>query len=94
MAERAASEYGKVDILINNAGVSQLSYTATEDLSKAEWDSIIGINLTGTFLCCKNFGKGFNSKSRSLYRNIDVNSKRGGAKQERSKNNKGSFKIS
>ena len=57
MAERAASEYGKVDILINNAGVSQLSYTATEDLSKTEWDTIIGINLTGTFLCCKNFGK-------------------------------------
>jgi len=58
MAERAASEYGKVDILINNAGVSQLSYTATEDLSKKEWDTIIGINLTGTFLCCKNVGKG------------------------------------
>jgi NAD(P)-dependent dehydrogenase (short-subunit alcohol dehydrogenase family) len=58
MAEKAASEYGQVDILINNAGVSQLSYTATEDLSKTEWDRIMGINLTGTFLCCKNFGKG------------------------------------
>jgi NAD(P)-dependent dehydrogenase (short-subunit alcohol dehydrogenase family) len=57
LAERAASEYGRVDILINNAGVSQLSYTATEDLSKAEWDNIIGINLTGTFLCCKHVGK-------------------------------------
>lgn len=57
MAEKALSEYGRVDILVNNAGVSQLSYTATEDLSRAEWDSIIGINLTGTFLCCKHFGK-------------------------------------
>lgn len=57
MAESAASEYGRVDILINNAGVSQLSYTATEDLPKAEWDTIIGINLTGTFLCCKHVGK-------------------------------------
>jgi NAD(P)-dependent dehydrogenase (short-subunit alcohol dehydrogenase family) len=57
VAERSASEYGRVDILINNAGVSQLSYTATEDLSKKEWDTIIGINLTGTFLCCKHFGK-------------------------------------
>ncbi|MGD8523201.1 MAG: SDR family NAD(P)-dependent oxidoreductase [Desulfobacterales bacterium] len=57
LAERAASEFGRVDILINNAGVSQLSYTATEDLSKAEWDNIIGINLTGTFLCCKHVGK-------------------------------------
>jgi NAD(P)-dependent dehydrogenase (short-subunit alcohol dehydrogenase family) len=58
MAKKVASEYGQVDILINNAGVSQLSYTATEDLSKTEWDTILGINLTGTFLCCKNFGKG------------------------------------
>jgi len=58
MAERSALEYGQVDILVNNAGVSQLSYTATEDLSKTEWDTIIGINLTGTFLCCKHFGKG------------------------------------
>ena len=58
MVERSAAEYGKVDILINNAGVSQLSYTATEDLSKTEWDTIIGINLTGTFLVCKHVGKG------------------------------------
>ena len=57
MAARAAAEYGRVDILVNNAGVSQLSYTATEDLSKTEWDTIIGINLTGTFLCCKHVGK-------------------------------------
>ena len=58
MAEKVLIEYGRVDILVNNAGVSQLSYTATEKLSKSEWDTIIGINLTGTFLCCKHFGKG------------------------------------
>lgn len=58
MAEKAFSEFGKVDILVNNAGVSQLSYTATEDLPRAEWDNIIGTNLTGTFLCCKHFGRG------------------------------------
>ena len=57
MAERSASECGKVDILINNAGVSQLSYTATEDLSRTEWETIIGVNLTGTFLVCKHVGK-------------------------------------
>ncbi|MBW2705773.1 MAG: SDR family oxidoreductase [Deltaproteobacteria bacterium] len=57
LAERSGSEWGKVDILINNAGVSQLSYTATEDLSKAEWETVIGINLTGTFLVCKHVGQ-------------------------------------
>ena len=58
LAAKAASEYGKVDILVNNAGVSQLSYTPSEDLPLEEWDNIIRINLTGTFLCCKHIGKG------------------------------------
>ena len=56
MAEKAISKFGCVDILINNAGVSQLSYTATQDLSQTEWDKIIAVNLTGTFLCSKTFG--------------------------------------
>ncbi len=57
LAEEASSEYGKVDILINNAGVSQLSYTPTEDLPVEEWDTITGVNLRGTFLCCKHIGR-------------------------------------
>ena len=65
---RAASKFGKVDILVNNAGISQLSYTATEDLSKAEWDKIIGINLTGTFLCCKHFRQGNDFRGRGQHR--------------------------
>ncbi len=58
LAEKAASEYGKVDILVNNAGVSQLNYTPSEDLPLKEWDKIIRVNLTGTYLCCKHIGKG------------------------------------
>ena len=53
----AGAEYRQVDILINNAGVSQLSYTATEDLPLDEWDRIVEINLRGTFLCCKHIAK-------------------------------------
>jgi len=57
LADRALSKYGKIDILVNNAGVSQLSYTPSEDQSLEEWDRIIRINLRGTFICCKYFGK-------------------------------------
>ncbi|MBC8177608.1 MAG: glucose 1-dehydrogenase [Deltaproteobacteria bacterium] len=57
LADRALSEYGKIDILVNNAGVSQLNYTPSEDQSLEEWDRIIRINLRGTFICCKYFGK-------------------------------------
>ncbi len=57
LVKRSISEYGRADILINNASISQLTYTPTEDLPTEEWDSIIGINLRGTFLCCKHIGK-------------------------------------
>jgi len=42
------SALGPVDILINNAGVVGLGRVDTTDLG--EWNRIIGINLTGTFL--------------------------------------------
>ena len=48
--EKAISEYGTVDILVNNAGlISPMKHFLIGD--KAWWDRIIGVNLTGTFLC-------------------------------------------
>jgi len=57
LAEAVRAENIRVDIMVNNAGISQLSYTATEDLPVDEWDRIVEINLRGTFLCCKHIGK-------------------------------------
>jgi NAD(P)-dependent dehydrogenase (short-subunit alcohol dehydrogenase family) len=56
LAQKITSEFGKVDILINNAGITQLSYTPTEELPAKEWDRVMDINLRGTFLCCKYLG--------------------------------------
>ncbi|UCB50577.1 MAG: 3-oxoacyl-ACP reductase FabG [Deltaproteobacteria bacterium] len=56
LSEKIMSEFGRVDILINNAGITQLSYTPTEELPMKEWDQVMGINLRGTFLCCKYVG--------------------------------------
>ena len=45
-------KYGQVDVLVNNAGlISPMKHFLEAD--KAWWDMIIGVNLTGTFLCCK-----------------------------------------
>jgi NAD(P)-dependent dehydrogenase (short-subunit alcohol dehydrogenase family) len=57
LVQRAIHEYGKVDVLVNNAGVSQLSFVPTEEASLEEWDKVIAVNLRGTFLCCKFIGK-------------------------------------
>ena len=57
LVQRAIHEYGKVDVLVNNAGISQLSFVPTEEASLEEWDNVIAVNLRGTFLCCKYVGR-------------------------------------
>ncbi len=43
--------YGKLDVLFNNAGMSDRGKVA--DQSEDEWHRIVAVNLTGTFLCMK-----------------------------------------
>lgn len=49
--QTAVARFGGLDVLINCAGVGVGA--PVSDLSHAEWDRIIGTNLTGTFHCCK-----------------------------------------
>jgi NAD(P)-dependent dehydrogenase (short-subunit alcohol dehydrogenase family) len=44
--------FGRLDFAYNNAGVSQQP-ALLDDLDEDEWDRVIGINLTGVFLCMK-----------------------------------------
>ncbi len=54
--DRALSEFGRIDILINNAGIDP-HYASMEKTSVTEWDEIININLTGVFRCCRILGE-------------------------------------
>jgi NAD(P)-dependent dehydrogenase (short-subunit alcohol dehydrogenase family) len=47
----AAGAFGGLDILFNNAGVA--SSVLTADLSDAEWDRVIGVNLRAVFRLCR-----------------------------------------
>lgn len=47
----ATSKFGKLDILVNNAGV--FIGKGIEDISLAEWDKLVAVNMTGVFLGTK-----------------------------------------
>lgn len=49
--ERAATEFGGVDYLVNNAGV--VIYGEAPDFAEADWDTVIDTNLKGQFLMAK-----------------------------------------
>lgn len=55
LRDQALAHFGRIDILINNAGVNPI-YAGIERTSLAEWQQIIDVNLTGVFLCCKHIG--------------------------------------
>ncbi len=51
MVEQAFRRFGRLDIAFNNAGVGGFSPIQTYSLE--DWDRVLGISLTGTFLCIK-----------------------------------------
>lgn len=52
---RIAAEHGRLDILINNAGVGQ-TVTPIVNLGDQEWQRVIDVTLNGTFRCCRAAG--------------------------------------
>lgn len=55
MVKAALSTFGRIDILINVAGIFIKS--PIEDVSERDWDRVIAINLKGTFLCSQAVGR-------------------------------------
>lgn len=49
--EHVVSKFGSIDVLVNCAGIG--IGRPVVDLSRDEWDRILGTNLTGVFNCCK-----------------------------------------
>lgn len=51
MVAAVVARFGRLDIAVNNAGIAILG--ADEEIPQIEWDKVIAVNLTGTFLCAQ-----------------------------------------
>jgi glucose 1-dehydrogenase len=52
LIEEAIKKFGKINVLVNNAGISGPS-RRTNNITSKDWDYVIDVNLRGTFLCTR-----------------------------------------
>ena len=68
MFREAIQEFGTLDILINNAGLQQDA--AFDQMTLQQWNTVIGVNLTGQFLCAREAVREF--KRRGIRPEVSV----------------------
>jgi 3-oxoacyl-[acyl-carrier protein] reductase len=54
LVDQTIERFGRVDVLINNAAIfATIKMKPFEEITFEEWNRLISVNLTGTFLCCQ-----------------------------------------
>ena len=54
MADKVMDTYGRIDVLINNAGATVfVPFHDLEGMKEEDWDRLMAVNAKGPFLCCK-----------------------------------------
>jgi glucose 1-dehydrogenase len=57
IVKRTIDSFGSIDILVNNAGLQRDARFV--DMTLADWDRVLGVNLTGQFLCAREAAREF-----------------------------------
>ena len=75
LTQTVMQRFGRIDILVNNAGFTNQSKSANFDASFEEfpledWNQVMNVNLTGTFLGCQTVGKVMLAKGKGSIINI------------------------
>ena len=66
--EHVLGKYGRIDVLVNNAGVN--AYFDPIQMTEAQWESVFAVDLKGTWLCAKHVLPGMKARGRGSIVNI------------------------
>jgi 3-oxoacyl-[acyl-carrier protein] reductase len=82
MAAQTLQRFRRIDILVNNAAVyGGLKLTRFDEISEAEWDRVMAVNVKGIWLCCKavipamkqqGYGKIINISSDTIWMGVPL----------------------
>jgi 3-oxoacyl-[acyl-carrier protein] reductase len=80
MAAEAISRFGRIDVLVNNAGYFKHTFRGSfDEIEVEEWDKAFAVNTRGVWLCCKaviphmrrrSYGKIVNISSNTVWRGV------------------------
>ena len=74
MADEVIKQFGKVDILLNNAAIwAGINITPWDGWTVEQWDNIFNVNVRGTWLCCKAIAPSMIKQSKGKIINIASN---------------------
>ncbi|MBE7182805.1 MAG: SDR family oxidoreductase [Methylobacterium mesophilicum] len=69
VCETILARHGRVDVLVNNAGIAISNHPA-ETMADDVWNKVIDVNLNGVFWCCRAFGKAMLERGAGVIVNV------------------------
>ena len=69
VADALVREHGRIDILVDNAGIAR-SETRAEDVADEHWLNVLDVNLNGSFWCARAFGRHMLAAGRGAIVNV------------------------